>query len=90
VTDIVDQLILYCERPGRSEAGRKLLKDACDEIWFLRREIERLVLRLHIESEVGLDVSDEVGKLLAPDAVVPVDVKTTGLLVREVMRLRGR
>jgi len=74
VTDIVDQLILYCERPGRSEAGRKLLKDACDEIWFLRREIERLVLRRRIESDAVL--SDEVGKLLAPNAIVPVDIKT--------------
>ena len=38
--DIVERLIAYRDRPGRSRAGRDLLAEACNEIGFLRREIE--------------------------------------------------
>jgi hypothetical protein len=47
--DIVERLIAYRDRPGRSRHGRELLAEACNEIGFLRREIERLTLRLNIE-----------------------------------------
>lgn len=36
--DIVEQLIVYRDRPGRSRAGRELLADACNEIDRLRGE----------------------------------------------------
>jgi hypothetical protein len=49
--DIVERLIVYRDRPGRSRAGRELLAEACNEIGFLRREIERLTLRLNIETK---------------------------------------
>ena len=86
--DIVERLIAYRDRTGRSRSGRELLDEAVGEIGFLRREIERLVLRRRIESDAVL--SDEVGKLLAPNAIVPVDIKTTAMLVQEIQRLRGR
>jgi hypothetical protein len=47
--DIVERLIVYRDRPGRSREGRELLAEAANEIGFLRRENERLILRLNIE-----------------------------------------
>jgi hypothetical protein len=51
--DIVEQLIVMrdSERFGFSRSNRDLLADACNEISFLRREIERLKLRLQIEEK---------------------------------------
>lgn len=36
--DIVERLIVYRDRPGRSREGRDLLADACNEIMWLRRD----------------------------------------------------
>lgn len=36
--DIVERLIVYRDRPGRSREGRDLLADACNEIDQLRKE----------------------------------------------------
>jgi hypothetical protein len=47
--DIVERLIAYRDRVGRSDAGRELLAEAANEIGFLRRELERVTIRLHIE-----------------------------------------
>lgn len=33
---------------------------------------------------------DDIERLLQPGSIVPVDIKTTGLLVREIMRLRAK
>jgi hypothetical protein len=35
--DIVERLIAYRDRPGRSREGRDLLADACNEIIRLRK-----------------------------------------------------
>jgi hypothetical protein len=42
MTDIVERLIAYRDRPGRSRDGRDLLADACNEIIKQRREITSL------------------------------------------------
>jgi hypothetical protein len=34
--DLIERLIVYRDRPGRSRAGRDLLADACNEIQRLR------------------------------------------------------
>jgi len=36
--DIVERLIVYRDRPGRSREGRDLLADACNEIHRLRKD----------------------------------------------------
>jgi hypothetical protein len=35
--DIVERLIVYRDRPGRSSSGRELLAEACNEIDALRK-----------------------------------------------------
>jgi hypothetical protein len=35
--DIVERLIMYRDRPGRSREGRELLAEACNEIQRLRK-----------------------------------------------------
>jgi hypothetical protein len=40
--DIVERLIAYRDRAGRSREGRDLLAEAANEIEFLRQEIGRL------------------------------------------------
>jgi hypothetical protein len=49
--DVVDRLIAYRDRPGRSQLGCELLDEAAAEIGFLRREIERLYLQLRVEEQ---------------------------------------
>jgi hypothetical protein len=53
--DIVERLIAYRDRAGRSREGRDLLAEAANEIMFLRRETERLYLTLRIEQSRGED-----------------------------------
>jgi hypothetical protein len=55
--DIVERIIAYRDRPGRSRDGRELLAEAAHEIGFLRREIERLTLRLNIETKKAIEES---------------------------------
>ena len=43
MTDIVERLMAYRDRAGRSREGRELLADACNEIMGQRREIAGLV-----------------------------------------------
>jgi hypothetical protein len=38
--DIVERLIVYRDRPGRSRDGRDLLADACNEIDRLRKVLK--------------------------------------------------
>jgi hypothetical protein len=38
--DIVERLIVYRDRPGRSREGRDLLADACNEIIRLREGLQ--------------------------------------------------
>jgi hypothetical protein len=40
--DIVERLIAYRDREGRSRDGRDLLADACNEIIAQRNEVARL------------------------------------------------
>jgi hypothetical protein len=47
--DIVDRIIIYRDRQGRSLEGRELLAEAANTIGFLRQEIERLILCLSLE-----------------------------------------
>jgi hypothetical protein len=87
--DIVERLNTHknCGE-GDCENGA-LLTEAASEISFLRREIERFGLRLRIEEGRGVvDVADDIGRMLEPGAIVPVDIKTTALLVQEIRRLR--
>jgi hypothetical protein len=37
--DIVERIIVYRDRPGRSHAGRELLAEAANEITALRRDL---------------------------------------------------
>jgi len=52
--------------------------------WHLDR------LREQLRKQVEIEKQDEIGQMLQPGAIVPVDIKTTGLLVQEIIRLRGR
>lgn len=54
--DLIERLIVYRDRPGRSREGRDLLAEACNEIGFLRREIDRLHLRLAIEQKKAVEL----------------------------------
>jgi hypothetical protein len=36
-----------------------------------------------------MDVRDEIDRMLQPGAIVPVDMKTTAMLVQEIQRLRA-
>lgn len=44
--DIVERLIVYRDRAGRSREGRDLLADACNEIDKLRKENAALATAL--------------------------------------------
>jgi hypothetical protein len=53
--DIVERLIAYRDREGRSDGGRDLLADAANEIVFLRRELGRLYVMLQAAQSPGED-----------------------------------
>jgi hypothetical protein len=40
--DLIERLIVYRDRPGRSREGRELLAEACNEIIAQRNEVARL------------------------------------------------
>jgi hypothetical protein len=53
--DIVERLITYRDRPGRSREGRDLLADACNEI-------DRLRTLVHAHSDVIERINSHVGR----------------------------
>lgn len=53
--DIVERLVAYRDREGRSREGRDLLADAANEIMFLRRELGRLYVMLQNAQSPGGD-----------------------------------
>jgi hypothetical protein len=52
--DIVERIIAYRDRPGRSRHGRDLLADAANEIDRLRRDNEMLRREFGVVKEVRL------------------------------------
>jgi hypothetical protein len=50
--DIVERLIVYRDRPGRSREGRELLADACNEIDRLRKAMDEA--RDHLNQGIGM------------------------------------